>query len=201
MARTSKKKSLKRTIYIFTEGETEKNYFKILNKKYNSTTNVKVKVKPASKQGRSLLKHAIGNIEKLSRQERRNLGDVYIIFDKDDIPFSEVEEVIRDARKNNIEIGYSNSCFEVWLLAHFTKLNHSHTKDESYKLLGKYLGCSEYSKKHKNDSDLLKKLEDFVSTAIENTESFSNFDQTKIKEAPYTNIGRVIQQIYKRDVY
>ncbi|SFQ58921.1 RloB family protein [Streptococcus equinus] len=201
MSRASKKKSLKNTIYIFTEGETEKNYFKILNKKYNSTTNVKVTVKPASKQGRSLLKHAMGKIKKLSRQELSNLDGVYIIFDRDDIPSSEVEEVIRDAKKYDIKIGYSNSCFEVWLLAHFIKPNHSHTKDRSYELLGNYLGCSEYSKKHKNDSDLLKQLEDFVSTAIENTKSFPDFDQTKIEEVPYTNIGRIIQQIYKRDVY
>lgn len=35
--RQSKGKNLRKSIYVFTEGYTEKNYFSILNKKYNRT--------------------------------------------------------------------------------------------------------------------------------------------------------------------
>ena len=38
--RKAKGKLFKKTIYIFTEGETESNYFRILNRKYKSSTNV-----------------------------------------------------------------------------------------------------------------------------------------------------------------
>ena len=36
--RKAKGKLFKKTIYIFTEGETESNYFRILNRKYKSST-------------------------------------------------------------------------------------------------------------------------------------------------------------------
>lgn len=55
--RPSKGKNLRKSIYVFTEGYTEKNYFSILNKKYNRTATVKVY--PTGKQGRCLLNHAL----------------------------------------------------------------------------------------------------------------------------------------------
>ena len=65
--RKAKGKLFKKTIYIFTEGETESNYFRILNRKYKSSTNVKVETKSAGKQGKRLIQHAIGRKEKMTR--------------------------------------------------------------------------------------------------------------------------------------
>ena len=42
--RKSKEKKLKKKIYIFTEGYTEKNYFKILSRKYNLSSSVNMYV-------------------------------------------------------------------------------------------------------------------------------------------------------------
>ena len=67
--RQSKGKKLRKSIYVFTEGYTEKNYFSILNKKYNRTATVKVSIHPTSKQGRCLLNHALGKISTLSNTE------------------------------------------------------------------------------------------------------------------------------------
>ncbi|WP_261058040.1 RloB family protein [Streptococcus mitis] len=199
--RQSKGRALKKTIYIFTEGETEKNYFSILNKKYNATVTVKVSVNHAHKQGMNLLTHALGKINTLTNTEKRNLGGVYIIFDKDDIDNAEMQTVLSEAKSKGIHIGFSNSCFEVWLLAHFEKLNESHTKDRLYQRLEHHLNCKQYSKKHKNDIDLLKKIEDCVSTAMENTATMKELSQITINCEPYTNIGKVIQCIYNRDMY
>lgn len=199
--RQSKCKSLKKTIYIFTEGETEKNYFSILNKKYNSTVNVKISIQQAHKQGKSLLNHALGTINTLSKVERHNLGGIYIIFDKDNVDNAEITTVLSEAKKSNVEVGFLNSCFEVWLLAHFEKPNQSHTKSKLYKQLEKHLNCQQYSRNHKNDVELLGQLEDLVSVAIENTSSMENFNQTLITHEPYTNIGQVIQNIYNKDMY
>lgn len=199
--RQSKGKSLKKNIYIFTEGETEKNYFLILNKKYNSTVNVKVSIQPAHKQGKNLLSHALGKIKALPKVKKNNLGGVYIIFDKDNVDNTEIEKVLSEAKENNVKVGFSNSCFEVWLLARFEKPNQSHTKLKLYRQLEKYLDCKQYSRNHKNDIELLRQLEDLVSIAIENTSSMKNFNQTLIIHEPYTNIGEVIQNIYNRDMY
>ena len=165
--RQPKGKKLRKSIYVFTEGYTERNYFSILNKKYNRTATVKVSIHPTSKQGRCLLNHALGKISTLSNTEKRNLGGVYIIFDKDSLENDEIEGVLKDAKANNIDIGFSNSCFEVWLLAHFEKPNESHTKDRLYKKLEEYLDCEQYERNHKNDKELLTQLEDLVSIAME----------------------------------
>ena len=177
----------------------KKNYFSILNKKYNRTATVKVY--PTGKQGRCLLNHALGKISTLSKTEKRNLGEVYIIFDKDSLENDEIEGVLKDAKANNIDIGFSNSCFEVWLLAHFEKPNESHTKDRLYKKLEEYLDCEQYERNHKNDKELLTQLEDLVSIAMEKTSSMGNLCQKTIVYEPYTNIGSVIRRIYDQDIY
>lgn len=199
--REPKGKSIKKTIYIFTEGETEKNYFSILNQKYNSSATVKVSISHASKQGMALLKHAIGTINTLKKTDRSNLGGAYIIFDKDEIPHNDIETVLKEAKEANIHIGFSNSCFEVWLLAHFIIPNHSHTKQKIYEALENKLKCTQYARDHKNNRQLLKLLEDHVSTAIQNTSSMEALTQMVIKQEPYTNIGQIIQEIYNRDIY
>lgn len=199
--RQPKGKKLRKSIYVFTEGYTERNYFSILNKKYNRTATVKVSIHPTSKQGRCLLNHALGKISTLSNTEKRNLGGVYIIFDKDSLENDEIEGVLKDAKANNIDIGFSNSCFEVWLLAHFEKPNESHTKDRLYKKLEEYLDCEQYERNHKNDKELLTQLEDLVSIAMEKTSSMGNLCQKTIVYEPYTNIGNVIRRIYDQDIY
>ncbi|MDU6550446.1 MAG: RloB family protein [Streptococcus mitis] len=199
--RQPKGKKLRKSIYVFTEGYTERNYFSILNKKYNRTATVKVSIHPTSKQGRCLLNHALGKISTLSNTEKRNLGGVYIIFDKDSLENDEIEGVLKDAKANNIDIGFSNSCFEVWLLAHFEKPNESHTKDRLYKKLEEYLDCEQYERNHKNDKELLTQLEDLVSIAMEKTSSMGNLCQKTIVYEPYTNIGSVIRRIYDQDIY
>ena len=199
--RQPKGKKLRKSIYVFTEGYTERNYFSILNKKYNRTATVKVSIHPTSKQGRCLLNHALGKISTLSNTEKRNLGGVYIIFDKDSLANDEIEGVLKDAKANNIDIGFSNSCFEVWLLAHFEKPNESHTKDRLYKKLEEYLDCEQYERNHKNDKELLTQLEDLVSIAMEKTSSMGNLCQKTIVYEPYTNIGSVIRRIYDQDIY
>ena len=199
--RQPKGKKLRKSIYVFTEGYTERNYFSILNKKYNRTATVKVSIHPTSKQGRCLLSHALGKISTLSNTEKRNLGGVYIIFDKDSLENDEIEGVLKDAKANNIDIGFSNSCFEVWLLAHFEKPNESHTKDRLYKKLEEYLDCEQYERNHKNDKELLTQLEDLVSIAMEKTSSMGNLCQKTIVYEPYTNIGSVIRRIYDQDIY
>ena len=199
--RQPKGKKLRKSIYVFTEGYTERNYFSILNKKYNRTATVKVSIHPTSKQGRCLLNHALGKISTLSNTEKRNLGGVYIIFDKDSLENDEIEGVLKEAKASNIDIGFSNSCFEVWLLAHFEKPNESHTKDRLYKKLEEYLDCEQYERNHKNDKELLTQLEDLVSIAMEKTSSMGNLCQKTIVYEPYTNIGSVIRRIYDQDIY
>lgn len=199
--RKPKGKLFKKIIYIFTEGETESNYFSILNRKYKSSTNVKVETKSVGKQGKRLIQHAIGRKEKMNRIEKNNLGGIYVIFDKDDISNNDFQEALKLAKKNDIKIGFSSKCFEIWLLAHFEKPNGSHVGTKLFIKLENYLRCKQYEKNHKSDIELLNKLEDLVSVAILNTKDMPELSQKIVNEVPYTNIAQVIQEVYNREVY
>lgn len=202
--RKSKKKELRKKIYIFTEGYTEKNYFKILSRKYNLSSNIDIEVKPEAvgKSGLNLLNHAVNKLNRLSKIERSMLGSAYIIFDKDDLSASDIEATIIQSKKERINIGFSNECFEVWLVAHFEKPNPSFTKDNLYKKLENHLSCEQYGRCHKDDEELLRRgLEDRVSIAIGNSKEFKTFNQTQVKTTPYTNIGQIVQEIFKQEIY
>lgn len=202
--RKSKEKKLKKKIYIFTEGYTEKNYFKILSRKYNLSSSVNIEIKPevVGKSGISLLKHAVSKLQKLSKAEKAILGSAYIIFDKDDLSDVDVEEVIVESKKEGINISFSNECFEVWLVAHFEKPNPSFTKKKLYKKMETHLSCTQYERFHKDNEELLKvHLEDRVSSAVENCKEFGKFNQTQIKVTPYTNIGQIVKEIFDQKIY
>jgi hypothetical protein len=60
--------------------------------------------------------------EELARIKRSRDGfatadQVWVIFDEDEHPL--VQQSINLARQQGIKVGYSNPCFEIWLLLHF----------------------------------------------------------------------------------
>lgn len=192
---------IKRLIYIFTEGHTEKNYFKLLRKKYNASMYVTVKVKPTGLQGMTLLNYAKNSISNLSTQAKKDIEAVYIIFDKDDLSVKNVENTILNAQKDDIKIGYSNICFELWLLSHFEKLTSFIDKKKLYQKLESYLQCDQYEEKHKDDYDLMCHFEDNISNALINCKAFPELNQISVGTNPYTNMGNVIRDIFKQEIY
>ncbi|MBT2411754.1 RloB domain-containing protein [Streptomyces sp. ISL-12] len=75
---------------------------------------VEVQIKVCPRDPVSVVRHAAG--------ERARTGDHYAhtwcVLDVDD--FAHLDEALRLARVENIEIALSNPCFELWLLLHFT---------------------------------------------------------------------------------
>lgn len=202
MARKSRGKNLKKHIYIYTEGCTEVNYFKMLNRKYNATINVKIKSETGRKSGKELLQHAMGSIRTLPKSDKALFGKAYIIFDKDLLSNQVIQETFREANKENIGIGFSNECFEVWLASHFEKPNASFTKSNLYQKIEAHCSCSNYAKKHKDDEKFIKKhFEDRIATAIKNCEGFGSLNQTMLQNFPYTNMSEIVQEIYKQPRY
>lgn len=200
--RKSQNRSLKKIIYIFTEGETEKNYLNMLNRKYRTSATVKVNIASVSKQGLALLNFALNKLNSLPKSERKAIEQIYLIFDKDDVSVNEMETILDRIKASiyDIEIGFSNVCFEVWLLYHFDR-NVPKTKKDVFKRIEDNLKCTQYEKKHKNDIKLLLQLEDKVKVALENTEKFPIFSIANFDTNPYTNLGYLIKKIYDRDIY
>lgn len=145
--RKSQNRSLKKIIYIFTEGETEKNYLNMLNRKYRTSATVKVNIASVSKQGLALLNFALNKLNSLPKSERKAIEQIYLIFDKDDVSVNEMETILDRIKASiyDIEIGFSNVCFEVWLLYHFDR-NVPKTKKDVFKRIEDNLKCTQYEK-------------------------------------------------------
>ena len=65
--------------------------------------------------------------------EFRNRADfvyqhVWVVFDKDD--FDTFDEAIKLASENEIEVAWSNPCFELWVLLHFSFVDSALHRDQ-----------------------------------------------------------------------
>lgn len=80
----------------------------------------------------------------------------WIVFDRDQVP--NFDQIIKDAEKSGIHVGWSNPCFEIWLFAYFGNMPAIH---ESWSCCSKFAELyksktgQEYSKA---DSDMYKRL-------------------------------------------
>jgi hypothetical protein len=91
----------------------------------------------------------IGQLKKYAKKSKDPLDlqfEVWAIFDRDDHP--KVNESITRAKQHNIQVAYSNPCFELWALLHFDDhRQHLHRHPLQSKLEGVLQGYD--SKKSK----------------------------------------------------
>lgn len=106
---------------IITEGEvTEVNYFKgikkIIDNKYKDRIKVEsrqlvLEIKGLGRGTSKLVNYAI------KRRSQENYSEVWVVFDKDN--FEDFDEAIKLANSEDINVAWSNTCFELWILLHF----------------------------------------------------------------------------------
>lgn len=148
---------------IITEGTvTEVNYFenikRIIDNKYKDRIKVEnsqlvLDIKGVGRGTSKLVDYAI------KRRSRENYSEVWVVFDKDD--FEDFDEAIKFAESENINVAWSNACFELWILLHFQDCNsplisgkYSDKLDVHFKML-KYNG-GKYEKDIKDIFELIK---------------------------------------------
>ena len=193
MARTRGEKQLKRKIFIFTEGKTEKVYFDSLRQPL-SLANAKIKALEMNSTGIDLLHKALSQMKHNPGFERDDQTDVFLIFDKDDLTEENFKKLSKKAKDEKIEIGFSNINFEVWLLAHFEPLT---TKIQAGNMLKQKLTKHLARPYQKADPKQLERMASNYKIAIENTKAVSNIDFHKQS----TNIGVRIQQLKSLNRY
>lgn len=183
---------------IVTEGtETEVNYFEnikdIINKKYKDRIKVQpiaLKVKGVGKGTCALVREAI------KRRSLENYSEAWVVFDKDD--FNDFDDAIRLAKKEDLNIAWSNESFELWLLLHFQDLNspltrddYKHKLDKHFKRLGYNNG--QYEKNIKNIFELTK---DNTSKAIERSNKLlSEYKDSRISIYSKMNPATTVQDL------
>ena len=162
MARKTKQIPQRNGFKIITNGKrSEKNYFKAVKELNRTFFDLTVKFCNADPAG--LLDIAL--------KEKKNSNHVWIVFDKDEFPAETIYNTMRQAKKNDIGVAFSNAAFEVWLLDHFVEFNQEKTADELVDKLDLVLKEDGYNKGYKkNDSEVfsnrfMPRIEDAVHNA------------------------------------
>ena len=131
--------------------ETEKNYFEGLRDSIPVELKDHLVIKVEKAKTAELVKRAM---ELTDTESQYRIP--WIVFDRDQV--KDFDEIIRLAEKNDINAGWSNPCFEIWMFAYFGEMP---TIRESY------ICCERFAEKFekvtrqkysKNDRDIYRKL-------------------------------------------
>lgn len=187
----------KETIYIFCKGEkTEPLYLKGLINELHSP-NIEIKVKGTGYNTQSLIDYADQN-----SQEKSEDDDVWIVLDKDDFP--NFEKSIKNAQSKGFNIAYSNECFELWYLLHFSKFNTPCGRKMYYtkllpelKKLDSKIRIESYRNKGKAIKNIYELLKPFQETAIENSKwlEIQNKHINPISQKPSTTVHHLVETL------
>jgi hypothetical protein len=145
------------TFLIVCEGEkTEPNYFR----SFPVSTRPEIDIVGAGCETIAVVNRA----RKL--RENKSYDRVWCVFDRDPSRVNNTKQRFNDAmqiaKKDGIEVAYSNECFEIWYLLHFNFYNTPIPRSDYGKMLTKLLDC-DYEK---NSDDMYAKLEDRQTQAI-----------------------------------
>lgn len=139
------KRTAKPTIIIICEGEiTEPKYFDSFKIKYGNNL---VEVHPIGIGGapETVVQKAIEELQKRKREAKKSGNsfdleiEAWAAFDRDDIPMSKIRDAIALAERNKVFVAFSNPCFEVWGLMHYSLYSRPGHQSECHKALEKVL--------------------------------------------------------------
>ena len=111
----------RKSFCIFTEGETEKIYFKDFG-----LATIEVRCLDGGD-----VRHLAEEAKAYKRQPKYSGYDYYwLVFDKDDNSNDEIQQAISIAEKSQIHWCFSNPCFEIWYLLHFDYFQSQTTSED-----------------------------------------------------------------------
>lgn len=182
---------------IVCEGKkTEPNYFnglkRKINEKYGNKVDVlipNIDVKGTGMNTTSLVKYT----QKTVNHANKVYGQVWVVFDKDDYNDEQFDSAIKNCDYN---VAWSNPNFEVWLLAHFKKVNRYISKDDVLEELSKEFqkeGLGDYTK---NDTNIFDKVtsEGKLHIAIKNCEHMEELNKAgqASQRNPMTRVYKIV---------
>ena len=197
---------------IVCQGEkTEPEYFNGIQMKINSKYKNKISIEILSDNSSCMkMLNVAKNKVKKDKNNQIKYKHVWLVYDKDDFPSDEFDNIIKKVEKINrknkelkndepiYHVLWSNQCIEFWFLLHFIDLR---VNIDRKKYIGK---ISENFKKFgikgkykKNDNLIYKKLEDFQLDAIKRAKDIINENKGKTPSniAPGTNVYEIIEYL------
>ena len=139
---------------IVTEGtETEVNYFenisRIIEERFRSSIIVEkidIKVEGTARSTRVLVNEAI------KKRSLKTYSEVWVVFDKDDN--KDFDEAITLAKKEGLNVAWSNESFELWLLLHFQDLKSAIHRDGYTTILNTHFKNKNINNGNKYDKNI-----------------------------------------------
>lgn len=122
---------IKKYKYLFLivceDQKTEPYYFEKYKSKIPEET-IYLKTLGTGRDPQGVVQKAIEERNTLSIQAKKEVDEVWAVFDKDDADENDTKienfnAAFKNAKKENIKIAYSNEVFELWLLLHFTDVD------------------------------------------------------------------------------
>ena len=185
--RKAPNKIQRKSMLIFTEGETEFGYFKVFN----------IKSKVIGKGNAvSTVKEAI-----LAKKSHKDVDEFWIVFDKDDNTQSQIIQSIKMAEKANINVAISCEAFELWWLLHFEEVSHYIPRRDYEKKIVKYYPNYLNNKKGISaGQNMAWKLNPRKHIAIKNAKK--NYNSNNLKkdkyQGSYTTVFKLVEKLLNR---
>lgn len=176
--------------YIFTEGkrnQTERIYFR----NFSNSINYSIRFVNSNETDPEGLLSFAKKYLKLNAKITENIGDkVFILCDIDNEEKRQkiiISNLVDKANKSKITFIFSNPCFEIWFLNHFTYTRREYTSSQLLTDLNKYL--NNYQKNVNYFNDLGKRT--FI--AIKNSKKQLENNNMKVPSCPGTNVYTVVE--------
>ena len=178
---------------IVSEGEkTEPNYFH----GFKVPKDVIVDIEPKAGTHISVVERAI----EVRDAAPGEYDQVWCVFDRDkdvDNPknIQNFNEALALAKRQGIQVAYTNDAFELWYLLHFNYHDTAISRKQYGKLLTKHLGV----KYEKGDAAMYTKLEAKMTTGISNAKKLlATYDKpVPSKDDPSTTVHLLVEELLK----
>lgn len=183
-------KPVRKNFLIVCEGEkTEPNYFK----KFRVPKKV-FDVVGFGANTESLVKKAV----ELINNSTTTYDEVWCVFDRDSFPAQNFNNAFALAKKNKIQIAYSNEAFEIWYLLHFHFHDVATSRAQYEAMLTARLGFP-YKK---NDPCMYDHLYPLTETAIKNAINLlrSYADHSPESDNPSTSVHILVGKLNENSV-
>lgn len=197
--RRSQLRPLRTLLIIFSDGETELNYFELKKRNIHGNRNIRiVTVQPNIKSPSQYIKYAEGYIQThlppLNGQDR-----IFCVFDVDTLSDSEIEKAqkqleLHKTLRSHMQFVHSNPDFEVWLLLHYRYLQGKLGSQEAITKLREFE--KEYTKP--NVGEIFDNLIRNEHRALENALKLRQYHQGNesnlfsTRTNPYTNVDEIV---------
>lgn len=122
-------------LIVCEDGNTEPSYFGTFQKDIPANT-IYLRTVGTGRSSKGVVEQAIVERQKLADEANKSVDEVWAVFDKDDaekVPANAARfaEAFAIAKREKIDVAYSNEVFELWLLLHLADVNAAHPMPRS----------------------------------------------------------------------